>query len=461
MPSIGHLLLGGLLSLILYYFGDKKKFTKYHAFILFVNNYLGPDLGWVLLIGEYTHTIVGFAIFALFIAFFFSYFTRFSPDFKRKDLTEHPKQVPYLNALCLVIAGGTMHNYLDGIINHEGHFYIVPEMGGIPAVSPTIQDFINVWANGALFNSVIAIVIGMTFVMGFIYYFTYVLKHTSMKSLVGTAIYISGFLVCFYLFGNMMTYHGDAGAIFYGLLFWIFPFGLCLLSTKIPRKVGETTVATPSDQRAPRGETLGKALIMLFYLIGILLLLGGVGAMVFSNAIINWMVSYDLFWVPYVSDLGNFLTVGGIFLILGGIFLVWGGYKLTRGGFVDFRFVLFHGWYFIGGFVPILVTLACLTLTNPLVEIIFSGFGSTIGGYVTFAQVALVLQVAAILLVVLGGLNYIFVLGLLRRSERWRRVIFLYNILWAWSILGLVFACYLSQEDVRAKFQRTRDPNAV
>ncbi len=45
MPSIGHLLLGGMLSLILYYFGDKKNFTKYHAFILFVNNYLGPDLG--------------------------------------------------------------------------------------------------------------------------------------------------------------------------------------------------------------------------------------------------------------------------------------------------------------------------------------------------------------------------------------------------------------------------------
>ncbi len=476
MPSIGHLLLGGMLSLILYYFGDKKKFTKYHAFILFVNNYLGPDLGWVLLIGEYTHTIVGFAIFALFIAFFFSYFTRFSPDFKHKDLTEHPKQVRYLNTLCLVIAGGTMHNYLDGIINHEGHFYIVPEIGAVPEVSPTIQDFIDIWAHGALGDSVIAIVVGMTFVMGFIYYFTHVLQHTSVKSLVGTAIYISAFLVCFYLLGNMTTYHGDAGAIFYSLLFWIFPLGLCLLSIKIPEKTrvkAPITAVTPEDgpneQETPpssvKKETLGgflaKISLAFFYVIGILLVVGGIGALAFTNVITGWVISHYSSWFPYAAELGNFLLVGGIFLIAAGAITMFVGYKLKRGGQADFRFSLLHAWQFIAAFFPILIGIVALTLTATLTQIIFTFLGDTIGGYVTTPQVMLLLQVVALVLIILGGINYLLGFGLLQRSERWRRIIFMYNICWAWSIVGLVFACYLSETGVRAKFQYARNPESI
>ncbi|HEY0090292.1 MAG TPA: hypothetical protein VGB37_15695, partial [Candidatus Lokiarchaeia archaeon] len=77
MPSIAHLILGGIIGLCLYYISDGK-FTKTHVFILFLCNYLGPDVGWVLGIGHYTHSLTFWPIFAIVLAYLYRYFTRFT-----------------------------------------------------------------------------------------------------------------------------------------------------------------------------------------------------------------------------------------------------------------------------------------------------------------------------------------------------------------------------------------------
>jgi len=477
MPSLGHLLLGGMLGLFLYYISDKK-FTKYHVFILFVNNYLGPDVGWVVDFGVLSHNVLGFCIIALPLAAMFSYITRFSPDFKRKDITDlNSSRVPFLNTYCLVVAGGTLHNYLDGIMNYGGHFYLTPPLGNVPGFSATIQDFMGLWVNGAIgFNTVFAAALGIPLLMAFIYYFTYFLKYTPNKALLGTAIYMAAFMVCFYFLGSSTTFHNEAGAIAYVSLFWCFPLGLCLLSVKIPVKDGapvnlpvkltETTLAgnvnhPPNTQVKERGVFFGKIIIIFFLVGGVVLALAGVGCLLLSDPIDQWIITQFTFLGSYVADLTNFVLVGGSFLIIGGLISILAGYKLKQGGPANFRFVLFHKWLFDSGFGSILLALICLTLVGPGVDDIFLNYGTTIGPYITQPQLVALVQGVGVLLLILGIINYVLGLGLLQRSERWRRATFLYNICWGWAILGLVFACYLSQNDVRSKFQSARNPLAL
>ena len=47
MPSIAHLVMGGIIGLALFYLSDGK-FSKTHVFVFFMNNYFGPDVGHAL-----------------------------------------------------------------------------------------------------------------------------------------------------------------------------------------------------------------------------------------------------------------------------------------------------------------------------------------------------------------------------------------------------------------------------
>ncbi len=476
MPSIGHLLLGATLGLALYYISDKK-FTKYHVFILFMNNYLGPDVGWVVDGGILSHNVFGFCIIALPLAAIYSYFTRFSPDFRRKELTDLGKvRLPYLNTYCLVVAGGTLHNYLDGIINGGGHFSLAPSLGTIPGWSPTIADFQGLWNDGVLNIGFLAILIGIPFIMGFIYYFTYFLKHTPRKAVLGITIYIAAFMLVFYLFGMPTTGHNEAGAIAFVTLFWVFPLSMITLSVKIPVKVAtpdkrpqensniplvEEGELTPTAQQENMGVSLGKIVVIFFFLVGALLLLAGIGCLVLPNYIVQWVVDHFPLWIPYTTNLANFLMAGGITLVIGGGIAILAGYKLKVGEPTDFRFVLYEAWLFIAGFLPILVAVGASTIAAPAAEYVFIEYGTTIGPYITEPQLVMAIQYAAIVFLALGIFDYLCAVGILRKSERWRRITFLVNICWAWAILGLVFAGYLSQTDVRAKFQQARNPEAV
>ncbi|MFX0101839.1 MAG: hypothetical protein ACFFCS_19900, partial [Candidatus Hodarchaeota archaeon] len=143
MPSIAHLFLGGMVGYSLYLISDKK-FTKYHAMLLMLTNYLGPDLGWVLGIGDYTHTYVGYLVFSLLLGLFYSYFTRFSPDFKKRILVDKGhNQIPFANAYFIACAGGIMHVYLDGVMNHKGNFHLLPAIGDVNEVIWSIDDFFD------------------------------------------------------------------------------------------------------------------------------------------------------------------------------------------------------------------------------------------------------------------------------------------------------------------------------
>jgi len=209
MPTIAHLVLGALIGICLYYISDGK-FSKTHVFVLFLNNYLGPDVGWVLGLGAITHSIAFWPVFAFVLSYFYHYFTRFTIEIdgiknvELIDLERH--QMSYINVYFLVVAGGTLHNYIDGMMNRGGIFYIVPEISSFSGVTWTVDDFMQLWETGLLGNiPVVALIIGILLILGFIFLFVWFLKNNSKKAGLITLSYVMLFMLTYFLLGSLST----------------------------------------------------------------------------------------------------------------------------------------------------------------------------------------------------------------------------------------------------------------
>ena len=238
MPSIAHLILGGIVGLCFYYL-NKEKFTKTHVFIFFLCNYLGPDVGWVLGIGYYTHSLIFWPLFAVLLAFFYHYFTRFTikiDGIKNIEIIDlEGYKLHYVNTYLLVLGAGLLHNYLDGIMNKVGEFRIIPQLtDNYEEIFWTLNDFNTFGEFGIVpTHFLFSIVVGVSLIFGFVFLFIWFLKKNSLKAGIIIWIYILGFVIFFYLAGSIITlFHPDGGAIIYIGIFWASPLILCVLSTK-------------------------------------------------------------------------------------------------------------------------------------------------------------------------------------------------------------------------------------
>lgn len=238
MPSIAHFILGGIVGLCLYYL-NKEKFTKTHVFIFFLCNYLGPDVGWVLGIGYYTHSLVFWPLFAVVLAFFYHYFTRFTikiDGIKNIEIIDlEGYKLHYVNTYLLVLGAGLLHNYLDGIMNKVGEFRIIPQLtDNYEETFLTLNDLNTFGQFGILqVPFLISIIVGVSLIFGFVFLFIWFLKKNSIKHAIVIGSYILIFVIFFYLAGSIVTlFHPDGGAIIYISIFWASPLILCVLSTK-------------------------------------------------------------------------------------------------------------------------------------------------------------------------------------------------------------------------------------
>ena len=299
MPSIAHLFMGATIGMCLYYISDGK-FTKTHVFILFLSNYIGPDVGWVLGIGRFTHSLLFWPMFALVLAYVYRYFTRFAikiDGFKDIELIEldHYK-LQYINTYFLVLAGGIMHLYLDGIMNKRGEFLIIPRLiFNSEEYNWKLEDFVNFGKVGFLqVNFLISIIIGITLIFGFIFIFIWFLKQNSKNIAIIAIIYIIVFLIFFYLAGSIVTiFHPDGGAILYVSVFWSVPIILCVLSTKdfesIKKVKGEKIQNNVRDLRNSKIKL--SFIIMFLFLFGIISLFLSIYIIIFNNEILNYIFS--------------------------------------------------------------------------------------------------------------------------------------------------------------------------
>jgi hypothetical protein len=211
----------------------------------------------------------------------------------------------YINVYFLVVAGGTLHNYLDGMMNRGGEFYIIPEIGGFNGVSWTINDFMQLWEIGILGNfPVIALIIGIVLIFGFIYLFIWFLKENSKKAGLITLSYIILFMLTFLLLGSLSTEHADAGAIAYISLFWAIPLACCVLSTREFKYFKKTIKIT--KEKKNKNLTL---IILWLFLVGLLGVVATILGFIINNAIITFI--FD----NYGTEIPSYLGPGEIFTI--------------------------------------------------------------------------------------------------------------------------------------------------
>ncbi len=88
------------------------------ALVVFIlNNWSGPDSFWVYSFLPFPgHSVLGFPVWALLLAFFYTYFSRFSFSLSKKGLTITDDGVPelsYRDSYLLVVAGGLSHFFID------------------------------------------------------------------------------------------------------------------------------------------------------------------------------------------------------------------------------------------------------------------------------------------------------------------------------------------------------------
>ena len=310
MPSIAHLVLGGVIALCFYYISNGK-FTKTHAFIFFLCNYLGPDIGWVLGIGRFTHSLLFWPLFALILAYFYHYFTRFTiridsiKNVEIIDLEGH--KLHYFNTYLLVLAAGILHLYLDGIINKEGEFRIIPQLPlNHEGLYWTLNDFFIFGEEGVLqIHFLISIFIGVTLIFGFIFIFVWFLKKNSKKNAIIVCIYIVAFVIFFYLAGSIITtFHPDGGAIIYISIFWALPLIFCVLSTREFKFIKRDENGLIKRKKYA-DKRLGKLyfIIAWLFIIGLLLMIASILGFMHNDAILKHVFSnYGDRISPYFSQ---------------------------------------------------------------------------------------------------------------------------------------------------------------
>ena len=375
MPSIAHLILGGLIGLCLYYISDGK-FTKTHVFILFLCNYLGPDVGWVLGIGHYTHSLTFYPIFTIILAYLYRYFTRFTfktEGFKKFEIIDLEKpELRYLNTYFLVLASGIMHICLDGLINDVGAFIVIPQF---PITEDdiifTLED-LNLFGNEGFFqvNLIIAMHLGIVFIFGFVFVFTYFLKKETMFTGAIIILYILGFLIFFYLVGSISTsFHPDGGAIIFLTVFWITPLALCVLSTR-------------KFKYYRNREQLKK---------------------------------------KHYHNLQIVST-----------------------------------WLLTSGFLSLVYSILGFIFNEQILKRIFSNYKTQVSKYFTYNEVYILLLSVEIFLLIISLLNFLCAFGLIFKNQKiWKFTIF-YHLIFLWTLIGLLVACALSENNVKEQFNKNK-----
>ncbi len=448
MPSIAHLFLGGMIGYALYLISDKR-FSKYHVMILFLANYLGPDIGWVLGIGDFTHSYAGYLVFAFLLAFFYSYFTRFSPDFKRRLLVDSgSNRVPYASAYFLACAGGIMHVYLDGVINHQGDFHLFPAIGNIDELVVSINDFVNLWYEPPVpANAIVAVIAGMGLVLAFIPFFWYLLKNLDRRFVLKVAAFVATFMVLFFFFGGFTTYHSDGGAILYTALFWVAPIGLCAAAMKCPPP------RSPPADRGKLKQKLLPGLLVTGVIIGVVFVAVGAALLALADVLIPALAGLSVDSVhplaPHEASLRTLdAFLGSSFIAMGCVnFLLFAWYK-KRG--TNVNIVVAAGVTIALGFIGTVLAGSLLISGAAIADVVLAAVSGA-GGIFTPSDLLTVAFAAGVIMSCIAVMSFVVGAGIVLERKKMLRLAFLVNAAISWTVIGLYVCCLLSQDGVTSR----------
>lgn len=451
MPTLPHLILGGIFGICLYYISDKK-FTKMHVFILFINNLLGPDLGWVLGLGTISHSIIGAIFYALLLTFIYHYITKFTieingiNDIEIIELEKH--QLSYSQTYYLVLAGCIMHDYLDFMLNSGGIFIITPSIGESKGLILSIQDLIGISLNGVVnIELTISFLIAMVLYLGFVISFVYFLKKNTYKEALILILHITIFFMIFYLFGHYKTtFHSDNGAIIYITIFWLFPIILCTLSVKNPRMIKKS-------RKFPQLVKINKAKLYqtLLLFLAIITMMEGIAFLIIKDDIIKKVMESEIIPVEYYNDFSTGLFYTSIALILVGciefccwVYLWRKPYEEKNKNIIWTSFLLF----FLGG-VILAAAIMGLSIQALIFDYVYGRYGSWMANYISKRELINFIFNAGIFLLSLAIIELsIAIILLFRKKIFWKCAVY-FHLMISWTIIGLLIACYLSENSVK------------
>ena len=180
-----------------------------------------------------------------------------------------------------------MHIYLDSLINYGGIFRVIPEISNFNGINWYLEDFMKLWETGFLaINPVIALIIGVLFIFGFVFIFVGFLKFLSLKGFIMVLVYISSFIVLFFLLGSISTgEHSDVGAIIYAGLFLLSPLILCTLSIRDFKSIKEIRIKIFKSSNRKL-----FILSLMFILVGIFGFVLSVIGFVFNNILVKFII---------------------------------------------------------------------------------------------------------------------------------------------------------------------------
>jgi hypothetical protein len=428
------------------YIISEKKFSKYHVMILMLANYVGPDIGWIIGLGNFTHTYAGYLVFAVFLAFFYSYFTRFSPDLKKRELVDNGhNKIPYMASYLLACAGGIMHVYLDGVMNHQGKFHLFPALGNLDEAIVTINDFFNFWYDPLVpANVVIALVTGMGLVFAFIPFVLYALKVGGSRFALKVGAFMAAFMALYYVVGNLTTLHAEGGAIVYVTLFWVIPFGLCALAMKMPPP------RSPVEHRARLKQQFIPILLVFGIVLGSVFLAAGIALIALIDPIVALATGA---WAPLAAHEGSLrslaVLLGISFIAIGGVCTI-SFVQNMRKKDANVNIMVATGLVFTAGFVCLVLGGFSFTSGGAIVAIVFAIWPDA-GAITTPEGLITVLFSLGFAFTALAGFNFVTGTGLLLERKQASKLVFAMSLAFMWTVVGLYVCCLLSQNEVRRR----------
>jgi len=128
MPFFGHYVIALSIIIPIYYF-NREKFHYKIAVIFVLNNWIGPDTVQAYFFLPYDfHYLIPYLFWALPLAFFYSYLSRFSISFEHRKfriIDDQQKILNWRNAYLLTISGGILHTAAVAIFRSNLKFKFI------------------------------------------------------------------------------------------------------------------------------------------------------------------------------------------------------------------------------------------------------------------------------------------------------------------------------------------------
>ncbi|MHA2250367.1 MAG: hypothetical protein ACXAD7_08390 [Candidatus Kariarchaeaceae archaeon] len=307
--GIGHLVIGLSIVIPIYYF-NKDKFHSQVAIIFVLNNWIGPDSAQAYFFLPYDfHYLIPFIFWAVPLASFYSYLTRFSIDFKDYTfdiLDQKYRMLTWRQSYLLVLSGGLIHTFTDTLFRDNLRIKLLEHIW-----SPTLYD-LHQWGQSDKGHESYQL-IGYVLLLFAVFLLLYIFENSKENVLTFFLILITIEIFAVLLLGsNVVRNEYDLGVIFISLLFVFVP--LMLLFYVIEDVHAHSLNMKPHEIDDVRPQQINRIASLSIVLAGLMLVLGLLGVLYPDN--LRSSVDFN---ESFILLLGSIFLISGMIIAIAGI----------------------------------------------------------------------------------------------------------------------------------------------